>query len=638
MCDIVMKGGITSGVVYPGAVVRLARRYRFRSIGGTSAGAIAAAIVAAAEHARQTGRDEGFEVIERLPGTLGSEGLMLQLFQADRSTRPLFDLAIACMGTKNWLRRSRAFLFAFRRSALAASAAVLAAILAWLLGDADWAVGMGVALFVLILLGGVIREVLAALRAITANDFGLCRLGPAVGTQGRPALTTWLHQQIQEAAMRSDADPLTFADLWGVERAAGPASADLARLEALTRLSHRAECRRVDLHMITTDLTQGRPMRLPALYDRHRKELEDHAGDLLFDRYELRRFFPPSVVRHLVACAQPLDPADRSVVERRASELFDPATLEPALRGPAWDGEVSGDRLLHLPIGPDLPVVVATRMSLSFPILIASVPLWRIVRDPEHATRVERVRFSDGGITSNFPIHFFDSPLPRWPTFGLDLTSPRPGERMDVRNARACVERPPSPGAPARERMREIDDLAGFAVAVKDAAQNWRDNSQARLPGFRDRIAHIKLAKGEGGLNLKMKKCVIRRLNQRGTVAGDDLCELFSGPDEKPIRTDHWDDHRFARYRVTMAVMERLMKSYRLGYTERAEKDEITTPYAKRLVRGKRTPPFEFETQERLDAALAASQAYAACGGQAGDLDDDKVPGPPAMLRTVPPA
>ncbi|EMS98269.1 patatin, partial [Agrobacterium tumefaciens str. Cherry 2E-2-2] len=37
-CDVVMKGGITSGVVYPYAVLELARRYRFRSIGGTSAG------------------------------------------------------------------------------------------------------------------------------------------------------------------------------------------------------------------------------------------------------------------------------------------------------------------------------------------------------------------------------------------------------------------------------------------------------------------------------------------------------------------------------------------------------------------------------------------------------------------------
>src|SRR6476469_8431880 len=53
-CDLVMKGGITSGVVYPKAVVRLARRYRIRSIGGPSVGAIAAALTAAAEYWRQT--------------------------------------------------------------------------------------------------------------------------------------------------------------------------------------------------------------------------------------------------------------------------------------------------------------------------------------------------------------------------------------------------------------------------------------------------------------------------------------------------------------------------------------------------------------------------------------------------------
>jgi hypothetical protein len=29
--------------------------------------------------------------------------------------------------------------------------------------------------------------------------------------------------------------------------------------------------------------------------------------------------------------------------------------------------------------------------------------------------------FSDGGITSNFPVHFFDNALPRWPTVSLNL-------------------------------------------------------------------------------------------------------------------------------------------------------------------------------------------------------------------------
>ena len=39
-CDLVMRGGITSGIVYPCAIAKLAETYRFRSIGGTSAGAV----------------------------------------------------------------------------------------------------------------------------------------------------------------------------------------------------------------------------------------------------------------------------------------------------------------------------------------------------------------------------------------------------------------------------------------------------------------------------------------------------------------------------------------------------------------------------------------------------------------------
>jgi hypothetical protein len=42
--DLVMKGGITSGVAYPAAIGTLKDQYDFISIGGTSARAIAAAI------------------------------------------------------------------------------------------------------------------------------------------------------------------------------------------------------------------------------------------------------------------------------------------------------------------------------------------------------------------------------------------------------------------------------------------------------------------------------------------------------------------------------------------------------------------------------------------------------------------
>ena len=53
-CDLVMRGGITSGIVYPRAIAKLAETYNFRSIGGTSAGAIAAAATAAANLAPTT--------------------------------------------------------------------------------------------------------------------------------------------------------------------------------------------------------------------------------------------------------------------------------------------------------------------------------------------------------------------------------------------------------------------------------------------------------------------------------------------------------------------------------------------------------------------------------------------------------
>ena len=73
-CDLIMKGGITSGIVYPLAITEIAKAFRLRSIGGTSAGAIAAAAAAAAELGRQrfqsgqlSSDPAGFAEIERLP-------------------------------------------------------------------------------------------------------------------------------------------------------------------------------------------------------------------------------------------------------------------------------------------------------------------------------------------------------------------------------------------------------------------------------------------------------------------------------------------------------------------------------------------------------------------------------------------
>jgi hypothetical protein len=72
-CDLVMKGGITSGVVYPPAILKLANHYRFKNIGGTSAGAIAAVVTAAAEYFRRHhhGSLAGFERLAQLPRISG---------------------------------------------------------------------------------------------------------------------------------------------------------------------------------------------------------------------------------------------------------------------------------------------------------------------------------------------------------------------------------------------------------------------------------------------------------------------------------------------------------------------------------------------------------------------------------------
>ena len=41
-CDVVLEGGVTSAVIYAGLLARLSKTYRFRCLGGTSAGAVAA--------------------------------------------------------------------------------------------------------------------------------------------------------------------------------------------------------------------------------------------------------------------------------------------------------------------------------------------------------------------------------------------------------------------------------------------------------------------------------------------------------------------------------------------------------------------------------------------------------------------
>jgi predicted acylesterase/phospholipase RssA len=89
-------------------------------------------------------------------------------------------------------------------------------------------------------------------------------------------------------------------------------------------------------------------------------------------------------------------------------------------------------------VADDFPVVVAMRMSLAIPFYFSAIPLYTI--KPTAFEKVARTRlaeddlqinlFSDGGITSNFPIHSFDRWLPTRPTFGITL-APMPAESLE---------------------------------------------------------------------------------------------------------------------------------------------------------------------------------------------------------------
>src|SRR5450432_2894915 len=133
-CDIVMAGGVTSGIIYPGAVAMIARRYRFRSIGGTSVGAIAAAVTAAAEYGRRTGRNpDAFKLVATLPETLGelaSDGhtRLFHLFTPEPATAPLMELVTPLFAQGGRLRQFFRILrvtFSFRQVALPLVATLL---------------------------------------------------------------------------------------------------------------------------------------------------------------------------------------------------------------------------------------------------------------------------------------------------------------------------------------------------------------------------------------------------------------------------------------------------------------------------------------------------------------------------------
>ena len=125
-----------------------------------------------------------------------------------------------------------------------------------------------------------------------------------------------------------------------------------------------------------------------------------------------------------------------------------------------------------MPLGADLPVLVAARMSLSFPVLISAVPLWELEFDPKASLPLKRVCCSRmAGSPRTSRCTFFDAILPRGPTFGISLTSFPPGQEPDPNDQMRNVDPPPLVAARVVEQFREIHGMLGFATAIKDAAR-----------------------------------------------------------------------------------------------------------------------------------------------------------------------
>ena len=406
---------------------------------------------------------------------------------------------------------------------------------------------------------------------------------------------------------RSTGDPLTFADL----------------------AKHK-----IDLRVMTTNLSRNQPLAMP--WDNN---------TYFFDPAHFRTLFPAAVVDQM---CQP-QPLPTGPLARYQAEVL----------------REHAKPLLPFPTADRLPILVATRMSLSFPLLISAVPLYAVdfalpaQRDygktiaqwrkanPE-ATPVRAAAalakptfdvnwFSDGGLAANLPVHFFDSPLPTRPTFAIDL-APFPRGRKRSTDERENLYFPAvnSGGLHRRtaywEEKKPSARLLAFGLSLFNTARVWVDESQLTMPGYRDRIVTVYQDDDEGGLNLSMPEDVVRRLSERGRFAALRVKGRFV--DSAPgVPAAGWDNHRWIRFRAATAGLSDWLTGFERGYPS---PDAPTTSYDTMLTDAADQPSYKIEGGRRTaaEARVAGLRVEARrWGTKPTDALTEGRPSPPPELR-----
>ncbi len=606
-CDLVMKGGVTSGVIYPKLIARLATKYRFKNIGGTSAGAIAAGACAAAEYRRVNGCDAGFKQLQELPGLLGASdrpggpSRLSSLFQPVESLAPHFSVLQRVLNGKSgetslgmliglllakrwWLILSillGALLVAPAFSSLLAQPLTFTLVI-W--GAAFGALGLTSALSLILLTlrdgwvigvlglagaGSFIGGLMHALFGVLLSPSWLvafCLAGalcflvllPVVG------LVFWRFAVTLVRGLEANGFGICSGRTSNVGGDGQPALTDWLTkyLDELAGTSKRSNPitfgdlwgtfdpegeRNINLEVVTSAVSQGMVYGIP---------LRSGTPTLYYDPKEWAQLFPARVLEWLEEALRLRPDGDRQ------DNL--PEGLNVVSEG--------GRPLRAMPGRADWPVVVGVRMSLSFPVLLSAIPMYSIdwsLKDNQALQaasrkakkeggsfakdiRATRVWFSDGGIGSNMPLHMFDGMLPDHPTFAINLKAEHPDhgikvpERKENDGGRIYLPEDSSGGRVRYWREPATKPKLGeFLLSIVHTMQNWRDEIMFPYPGYRDRIAQISLRDGEGGLNLNMPEAAIVALANAGEMAADRLIDRFH-----PLGSQGgagWEEHREVR-------------------------------------------------------------------------------------------